>query len=131
MAPEMSKDEIDQAVAGCVTEREGMVTTPQQGNGQAATLSARLDEFLGPVATVMVNGTSASLMQFFPLDQVVMRLVFLFGRSVGAGFQAPNLGALFKFRAEMKKQFEAGLNSVPASVALSQAHAQQPARPPG
>jgi len=130
MAPDMSKDEIDQLAAGgpAASQPPGPV---RQQNGKTGTVEAQLDAFLGPVATVVVNGTSASLMAFYPLDRVVMRLAFLLGRTLGAGMQAADLPTMFRYRAEIKKQFEAGLASVPASVAVAGGAAQQAPRPPG
>jgi len=121
MAPDMSAEEV------------ATLKAPQQGNGQAATLEAKLDEFLGPVTSVLMNGVSASLMSFFPLERVAHRLAFLLGRTLSAGFQASDLPMMLRFRAEIKKQFHDGIASVPASVAIAGhgQHQQPAARPPG
>jgi len=130
MAPDMTKDEIDQLTADRLAARQPPEPVKQQ-NGKAGTVEAQIDAFLGPVTAVVVNGTSASLMAFLPLDRVMTRLAFLLGRTLGAGMQAADLPTMFRYRAEIKKQFEAGLASVPASVAVAGGAAQQAPRPPG
>jgi len=107
--------------------------TPDQpaGNGaapRAPTLTDQLDTMLFPMFNCLTRGASASLANI-PPQVMLMAICRQMGRIVGMSFGMGDLGPILKMRAECKKAFDDGVNSIKPQPMPAQPQAPMTAVP--